>query len=135
MKQRKRPFCLLLIFLWIMAGCGIRKQEQSPVARTVVQIQITCRQNGETLTRSYVESSKIEQILTYLRLLRPKNTQSKPEVPEPIYEIRLFFADGTRRIYRQQSHYIQVDSKNWQQADAEQTARLYSLLLAIPTDL
>ncbi len=137
MNRFQKVLILVIFCLPMLAGCTAKKQLQRPVARVVTQIQISGQHKDVQVQRYYASNQKIEHVLLYLRLLKPRFvSQEHASLPsDDTYRIQIFFSDGSNRIYRQHAHrYLAVDNGPWEQIDPADAAGLYMLMRALPSD-
>lgn len=129
-----QKFSILLLLLPLLAGTV---QAKGHGLNIVTQVQVICRSENTTITRSYVQPHKIEAVLNYLRLLKcsGKADCNPEQLAGNSFTIILQDAAGQRSIYRQQANrFISKNSKPWKKISPAQANRLYPLILALPAD-
>ncbi len=134
MKKRFFSFPAILLICLCLSGC----QTQQPLCRVVTRVDIACEHDGIPIRRVYTDTKKMEAVLLYMRLLRPKGVpQADPEaVDADVYEITVSLSDGQQHIYRQKAHrYFQEAASLWESIAPEKAAGLYSLMRHYESDL
>ena len=136
----RKSLMLLLIFLSLLSGCSRvhTPEEQETGLRMVVQIDVSCSQDGESIHRSYTSEDKMEAMLLYLRLLKPLGpAQTDPEeLLGPANEIVVRFSNGQQRIYRLRAdRFLSTDSHPWQSVDQVHAQELYKLVILMSSDV
>ena len=129
-------FSLLLIFL-LFSGCSRVVDDRESALRMVVQIDVSCSQDGESIHRSYTSENKMEAMLLYLRLLKSQGpAKTDPEqLIGPACEIVVRFSNGQRRIYRLRAdRFLSTDSHPWQSVDQTHAQKLYKLVMLMNSD-
>ena len=135
----KKISLLPLIALFLFSGCSRVHipDEQEPALRMVVQIDVSCSQDGESIHRSYTSENKMEAMLLYLRLLKPQGpTETNPEeLLGPACKIVVRFSNGQERIYRLRAdRFLSTDSHPWQSVDQAHAQELYKLVMLMSSD-
>lgn len=136
MKRLLIPFLLFCLFATLFTGC-VTDTKSASLCAVVTEAEITCQHKDVQIHRYYTDTTKLQWVLLYLRLLRP---MGRPEidpdsVDADVYQISLGFSDGTRRIYRQKDHrYLSVDFAPWKKIDSGTAAGLYTILRKVPSD-
>lgn len=135
----KKFIVLLLICSFLSSGCSRihTPGEQEPAQRMVVQIDVSCSQDGESIHRSYTSENKMEAMLLYLRLLKSQGpAQVNPEeLLGPVSKIVVQFSNGQQRIYRLRAdRFLSTDSRPWQSVDQTHAQELYKLVMLMPSD-
>jgi len=121
--------CLLLTVYFFRAKA---------VTGFVTHADVTWQSQQHRHHRHYESPEKIQQLLYYLRSLRPKgNAKIDPEtLGGNTCKIVLYYQNGQRQIYYQQAdRYLSVDAHPWERIIPEQAAKLYLLLEEMPSDL
>lgn len=132
--KKIRKILLLLCLLPGLAGCGQTEGRATPV---VTMVQITCRCDGQVLTRTYTQPDKMKRFLYYLRRQQVKGyALCDPERSlSDAFWIRLQLSDGSCRTYRQRgADFVSRDSHRWKAIDNTWGRRLYLLMWAIGED-
>ncbi|MBO5724803.1 MAG: hypothetical protein J6S58_08250 [Lentisphaeria bacterium] len=97
----------------------------------VTRIAIFC--DGET--RICTSDESMEAILAYLRLLSPVPT-ADPAIPQgSLYQIHLFYSDGSQKEYCQQGCCFREGNGDWKtitERDALALSKLFNLLESQP---
>lgn len=135
-----RKFCFsLLIFLLFLClpGCQTRQRTVLPRCAVVTEVNVECRYEDYLLQRAYSTEEKITAVLTYLRLLSPKQLHGTD--PEQIagerYVIRLHFSSGPDKVYYQHSNrFLSAQRSPWQAISPTKADRLHDLMLHFPSD-
>ena len=130
------------VFLWILCICtallcGCREKEPDAASRLVSQVDITCQEEDVQISRHYTDPQKMENVLLYLRLLKPKITpQAEASAAEgEIYHIRVRRADNTEILYWQKDHrYFAKGQEPWREIEPEQADGLYRLIRQMDSD-
>lgn len=133
-----RKICFFLSFLTtiLLSGCS-QLHTTEEAARVAVQIDVTCTRDGESVTRQYTTPEKLEAMLLYLRLLKPKErAQIDPEdYLGTVSKISVLLSSGEKRIYRiRADKFLSKDAAPWQVIDPAHAQQLYPLLLLMPSD-
>ena len=124
---------LLTVFL---TGC--QQQNHTDVtSRIVTEIVITCQTCNDFTRRYYNTHQKMQQILLYLRAVKPGFTPD--EDPESLAGrticITLHLADGSTKLYRQKKdRYLQEDHHPWKKIKPDWGATLYQIILENSSD-
>ena len=131
-----KKFCVLLVSVLMMCGCG--KNHTKPVTDVVTGIHILTARDGQLLGRRYNTPEKMRPVLLYLRLL--KHGQLQAPIPEPVGEdiflITVELSNGQKRYYRQAKHrYFSFDGGPWRSIEPDSAAMLYGILRELPDDL
>ena len=139
MRKFQKLFLLFLFTAMLLSGAAARRQFQtpSPALRMVTRMEIRCVDGTQQISRRYTRPEKLRPFLTYLRLLEYRGkAETDPErLQGSRIEIVVFYADGTRRNYRQQvNRYLSRDYHPWEKIDPNQAKFLQPLLQAIPSD-
>ena len=129
---------LLLLSLFLLSGCSrVNIDHQDSGLRMVVQIDVSCSQDGESIHRSYTSENKMEAMLLYLRLLKsqgPAHTNPE-ELLGPACKIVVQFSNGQKRIYRLRAdRFLSTDSQPWQSVDQAHAQELYKLVMLMSSD-
>ena len=134
----KKAIQLFTLFcLSIVSMCGCAQTEATPLCRVVTSVDISCQQEDVLISRHYTNMEKMENVLLYLRLLKPgRKPQTDPEeLDADVYEITVSLSDGEKKTYRQKDHrYLAEGDRPWQTIDPEQAAGLYRLMRQQPSD-
>ena len=124
MKKLLALILILSVTLCLAACCGMTGHT---VPRLVTRISISC--DGET--RTYASEESMQAILAYLRLLSPVPT-ADPAIPQgSLYQIRLFYSDGSQKEYLQQGCRFRENGENWEiitERDSLALTKLFDLL-------
>lgn len=131
---QKLSFLLFLPFL--LAGF-VSASRSTDSLNIITQVQVTCKQEDATITRTYIQPHKIEGILNFLRLLKCKGkADSDPQqLTGNSFQIILYDASGKRSIYRLRANrFFSKNSSPWVMVSPEQASGLYPLLLSMPSD-
>lgn len=136
MKRNAAVSFLLLFSLWL-SGCQGRQAAAPARCAVVTGVDVECRYEDYVLQRVYSTEEKINAVLTYLRLLSPK--QLSGEDPEQIagerYVIRLHFSSGPDQIYYQHSNrFLSARRSPWQAVSPTKAGKLHDLMLHFPSD-
>lgn len=137
MKKQIKLFMLICFSVITLSGCRKNNADPDPLCRVVTQVDIFCQHEDVQIRRHYTDTQKMEWVLLYLRLLKPRGRpETDPDsIDADIYEITLHFSDSTRRVYRQKDHrYLAKDAHPWQRIDPGQAAGLYALMRHVPSD-
>ena len=120
----------ILIFAVLLSGCS-----RNPVSRVVTGIQVDYEQPGSSIHRTYTQSSSIEHVLTYIRLLKPFGPVIPEENQDFTCRITLQYSHGPDSTYLQQGpNYLQRDNGEWKSIDNTNGQLIYPLLLLLPSD-
>ena len=134
MKSFSKFFFLFCLCLSLFSGCK-QREAALPLCRVVTQIDIDCQQPDVQIRRHYTDNQKMQYVLIYLRLLKPRSTFSAPAAGKDIYNICIRFSDGSQRIYRQTAHrFLSRDDGPWKAIDPGSAAGLYYLMRQLPSD-
>lgn len=131
----KKWFCAIMAAL-LLAGCS--SKPRPPGSRVVSQISVSYQENGNKIVKNYFSQYKMRRILDSFRLLGQKYTpvMDPDTLRTTVFEVRLFFSDGSQRLYHTRSdRYIRTDNGPWQQTDPVRLQQLNELLLQLPTDI
>ena len=131
-----KKFCVLLVSLLMMCGCG--KNHTAQVPEIVTSIDILTARDGQLLRRHYNKPEKMRQVLLYLRLLKHTTLQQPIREPEgdDIFLITVELSSGKRRYYRQAKHrYFSFEDGPWRSIEPANAALLYGILRELPEDL
>ena len=123
--KKMAVFLLLPFLLW---GCSFRKLPEGPLCRVVTRVQVTATAQGHTWENTYTDSTRMESVLCYLRLLR----KGRPADIDPdsfradSYEITVFYSDGQSTTYRQlHRDFLQIDDGAWARIDGAKMELLF----------
>ncbi len=136
MKKFTGLFLLFCFIALTFSGCG-RNKTADPLCRVVTGVDIFCQHENVQIRRHYTDTQKMEWVLIYLRLLKPRsNPKTDPEsIDADVYNITLHFSDSTKKTYRQKDHrYLSKDAGPWQTIDPGKAAGLYALMRYVPSD-
>ena len=138
MKTTMLKKCLLLtlavLFLGLTTGCN-RISSSDPTPLRIVTAVTVIYENGPINTqRHYTTDSKMQQILDYLRLIKPYGAPE--EDPETAvgsnFYIVLSYSDGFQKYYRQKGdRFLQDTDGRWKKIDpakAEELSRIVGQL-------
>ena len=131
-----KKFCVLLVSMLMMCGCG--KYHTKPVSEVVTTIDILTARDGQLLRRHYNTPEKMRSVLLYLRLLKHSQLQEPIQEPEgeDIFLITVTLSSGRKRYYRQAKHrYFSFDGGPWRSIEPSTAAMLYGILRELPEDL
>lgn len=122
----------LLIFGFLLTGCG--KQTQ-PLHRVVTKVQVEYIRGEGTLHRTYINTTSIQSVLTYLRILRPFGPVIPEKEADTTCRITLTYSSGPNSVFLQHGdHYLQRDDQDWTRIDNSHATLLYPLLLLLPSE-
>lgn len=133
----KKLLIVLCLSATLLCGCGKKDPPPEPLARVVTQVDISCQHGHTLIRRHYTDPDKMEYVLLYLRLLKPrgKPEQDPEQLEHAVFEITVHLSDGNKRHYRQKAHrYFSRDSRPWELIDPAQAAGLYRLMEKVPSD-
>lgn len=127
MKNLKLTLLLLAVFL--LAGCNSSPAAVKPLTRVVTGITIST--NGEL--HCYSSSDSLEAILAYLRHLDLRGGPVEPpSTLEGVYDITLTYSDGFQQRYQQRANCCFLDADGiWRPIDettAMNLSKLFHLL-------
>lgn len=130
--------CSLPLFLLFLPGCcRILYQQDATGYRVVSQVDITYQNENLRAHRQFLQQDKIQQILTYLRLLDPYGVPlgDPEEVTGREYEIQVLYSDGSRRVYHQRAdRYFRTEGGPWKRIDPQKALLLGGLFGMMPSD-
>jgi len=121
----------------LLCGCSRLQMAPQQPKRLVTGVTVFYENDRVHFSRRYTSDSKIQQILSYLRLIDPKGAASgNPEtLPGGMYTITLLYADGNQLIYRQKNNnYMQVGDGRWKIIDSQKAEWLSRLLEKTESD-
>lgn len=123
---------IVLVFALLLSGCADRNKTTH---RVVTGVQVEYTRDGETLYRAYSQTSSVQSILIYLRILRPFG----PVIPVGSHDtnckITLQYSQGPDSVFLQQGNqYLRRDAGEWKRIDSSHASLLYPLLLLLPSD-
>ncbi len=128
--------------LFIAVGlllCGCRASAAGQPAqplRVVTQVDVTCRQDEDIWQRHYTQPEKAQAVLSYLRLLKYRGTETPEETDGLLFEIQVLFSNGSQKAFFQQGDsHLRRDGGPWEKIDPEQGCKLLPLLERLPSDL
>lgn len=138
MKKIISVLCCLVIAL-SLSGCVRKHTLKDPESylKLVVRVDVVGRLKNEHIYKTYVHQQKMEAILNYLRLLKPRGPADvDPELyVGDSYTITVHYSDGHKQIYRQHAdRFLSTDANPWRNIDPEFALYLYPLLNAMPND-
>ncbi len=135
--KRLFAFCLMLcLCVCGISGCSRKAPRQ--LCRVVTQVDIFCQKGELPIHRCYTDPDKMQSVLLYVRLLKPRGT---PEVNplslnKEVYQITLHLSDGSKHIYQQTGHrYFQNYQGMWKKILPQSAAGLYALMEHLPSDI
>lgn len=134
MKRFLLYFILFCLTICIFSGCDAHP----PLCRIATKIEVSCRHKDFQFQRIYTQNEKMQAVLSYIRLLKPRG---KPEIsPEhfdkEVFQIAVFLSDGTTHIYQQSGHqYFKAYNQPWKTISPEVAVRLYRVLAQHESDL
>ena len=131
-----KKFCVLLVSMLMMCGCG--KHHTKSVPEVVTTIDILTARDGQLLRRHYNTPEKMRSVLLYLWLLKHSQLQEPIQEPEgeDIFLITVTLSSGRKRYYRQAKHqYFSFEGGPWRSIDPGSAAMLYGILRELPEDL
>ena len=112
-----KKIAVFLLLPMVLRGCGFREMPTGPMCRTVTQVQVTATAQGQTWENTYTDSTRMESVLCYLRLLQKgKKVDIDPDsFRADSYEIQVRYSDGQHTTYRQlHDDFLQVDGGAWE---------------------
>lgn len=136
MGHLKRIWVLFLLFLFIPGS--MRRITTTPVPRLVMQIDVTCTRQEQTLQRYYTDQEKMSAILNYLRLAKDQGpAETDPErILGDAFKIVLHYSDGSRKVYYQRAdRYLSREQQRWGKIDPEFGMLLYPVVEYMESDL
>ena len=123
----------LLIYACLCSGCD--KASQEPVYRVVTGVDVAYHQQDNSIFRTYHDSTSVESILTYIRILNAHGPVYPEGEANTTCKITLHYSSGPDSVYIQQgSRYLQKDGGDWEAVDSSRASLLYPLLLLLPSD-
>ena len=135
--MKKLVFLMIFMaFIFSMPGCRKGNSSTSHY-RAVTAIDIVTQKDDTILRRHYTDQTKMQYVLTFLRLLKPTGKpDTDPEaLTEDMFLIALTFSDGSQNFYRQTGHrYVAKDDQDWFSIDPNQALKLYELMAHVPSD-
>lgn len=137
MVVEKFAIILLLLFGLALPGCHSDDTKYTIPSRLATSVDITCKRPSGTLHRHYSDPGKVEAVLHYVRLLKPKGPTVLPEdaTKEDDYEIVIHLLDGGHRIHRQRGNsYAALHHRYWGQIQPSLGMRLGHLMALLPSD-
>ena len=132
-----KKLCLLaLLTAILLCGCS-RLQMPSQQPRIVTGVTVIYENEQIHFFRRYTSDDKIQNILSYLRLIEPKGTaQTNPEtLPGGLYTITLLYADGSQQIYYQKNNsYLRENNGKWKMINEKKAEWLGQLIEQTESD-
>lgn len=134
MKYFYKICCIFCLCCTLFSACAPKEIPQ-PLCRVVTEINIVCDHPKAQIRRHYTDSKKMQYVLIYLRLLKPKTTTALPTETDDLYSIQISFSDGSKRTYRQTAHrYLSRDNEPWKSIDPSSASGLYFLMRKLSSD-
>lgn len=139
MKSRGKIFAPILLLLLIVSGCSrIHTPDATDSGvRMAVRVDVSCVQDGVPFERSYTQPEKLEAMLLYLNLLKPRGRAevNPEEFSGTASQITVHLSGGGKRVYRIRcDSFLSENAQPWQNVDPEHAADLYPLLLIMDSD-
>ena len=136
MKWDQKMFCLAMVLCIMVSGCGRKHTQNAAGSNVATQVEIHSITPAETVSRFYTQPAKIEAVLIYLRLLRPRGPVRLPEKGiDNYYEIIVHLSDGSSRMHRQCADQYATSLQGWWGIiDRRYGQQLSRLIQYIPSD-
>lgn len=134
-----KTFAIILLSMIVLAlpGCDSDNVEYAVPSRVATSVDITCKRPSGTIHRHYSDPGKVEAVLHYVRLLKPKGPTVLPEeaAREDLYEIVIHLHDGGCRTHLQRGNtYAALHHRYWGQIQPSLGMRLGHLMALLPSD-
>ena len=122
------------VFL-LLTGCH-RPDDGQMRAYLVKEVKVTSQSSDVTVHRYYNTSPKMQLILLYIRSVSSRlQPEVDPEtVPGRLVQITTVNADSSQKEYLQKNDRYFLSDGQWRLINPEQGAKLWQLLLTIPSD-
>ncbi len=134
----KRFFSLLCI-VFLLSGCltGCQRNRTPSLCRIATRVEVSCRHKDLQFQRNYTKNEKMQAVLTYIRLLKPRGNPDPSEeyIDAEHFQITVFLSDGTTHIYQQAGHrYFKSHNQPWKAISPEIATGLYVILAQYKSD-
>lgn len=136
MKRRQKIFCFAAVLCIMVSGCGRNHTQNTAGSRVATKVEIRSIAPAETVSRFYTQPAKIEAVLIYLRLLRPRGPVRLPEKGiDNYYEITVHLSDGSSHMHLQCADQYATSLQGWWgMIDPHYGQQLSRLIQYIPSD-
>ena len=121
----------------VIISASLRSDTPQALVRVVTHVDVYSQLDAVKVQRHYNTPEKVESVLLYLRLLKPRyDPELNPDrYTGNLFRITLHFSDGSTRVYQQRAHrLLSRDGRPWLAIDPAKAAGLYALLAHYPSD-